>query len=212
MALNINHPIRIKTGMAAWAYQDDFTLIFCLSYKWSMKTILVPTFRTNMKFLCYCYLLWFLIHNISFPLRFYCYHPAINREHSQFVVDNICGFASLNPPYMPACASHVAGNGVVGTMQGGLESSAIFARGRPEAESTYTPVPCLTYNKLGIFHSTKLDISFLTNHAFHLIEHPIDGYWSGDGFFPSSSASIASLRSCDVTFSGCCQLSSICPW
>ena len=51
-----------------------------------------------------------------------------------------------------------------------------------------------------------------SNYSFHLIEHPIDGYWLGDGFFPSSSVLIASLKSCDVTLSGSCQLSSIWPW
>ena len=68
LALNTNHPIRIKTGVATWTYQYDFTLFFCLPYKWSMKAILVSTFRTNMKFLSYCYLLRFLTHQSLLPL------------------------------------------------------------------------------------------------------------------------------------------------
>jgi len=67
-SLYTSHPTRIKTGMAAWTYQDNFTLFFCLSYKRGMKTIFVSTFRTDMEFLFYCYLLRFLTHQLLLPL------------------------------------------------------------------------------------------------------------------------------------------------
>ena len=54
----LHFPVRIISGVAARADEDDFAGVFCCPHKWRVETIVIPALGTDVEFLIYFYWNW----------------------------------------------------------------------------------------------------------------------------------------------------------